>query len=49
MLFVAETDKGAYSYDARVSGVLSNILVEKGEYVDMESVVGIITSDGAEQ
>lgn len=49
VLFVAETDKGTYFYDTQVSGVLSKILVQRGEYVDMGSVVGIITSDGGEQ
>lgn len=48
VLFVAETDKGTYFYDARVSGVLTKILVPRGEYVNMRSVVGIITSDGDE-
>jgi hypothetical protein len=28
--------------------VLTKILVPRGEYVDMQSVVGIITSDGDE-
>jgi pyruvate/2-oxoglutarate dehydrogenase complex dihydrolipoamide acyltransferase (E2) component len=46
VLFVAETGVGTDFYDAKVSGVLSKILVQRGEYVDMQSVVGIITSDG---
>ena len=48
VLFVAETDKGTYFYDAKVSGVLSKILVKRGEYVAMGSVVGIITTDGGD-
>ena len=31
ILFVAETNKGTYYYNARVSGVVSKILVEKAE------------------
>ena len=48
VLFVAETDKGTYYYDAKVSGVLTRILVQRGEYVAMQTVVGIINIDGHE-
>jgi len=48
VLFVAETSKGTYYYEAKVSGVLSKILVRAGEYVDTQAVVGIITNDKEE-
>lgn len=46
VLFVAETSMGTYFYDSRVSGVLSRILVRSGAYIDIQGIVGIITSDG---
>jgi dihydrolipoamide dehydrogenase len=46
VLFVAETTKGTYNYESKVSGVLSKILVQSGEFIDTQGVVGIITSDG---
>jgi len=44
VLFVAETGMGTDYCEAEVSGVLSMISVVAGEYVAMQSVVGIITS-----
>lgn len=48
VLFVAETNKGTYYYEANVSGVLTQILVPAGEYISPGTVVSIITSDGGE-
>ena len=48
VLFVAETRKGTDYYEAKVSGVLSKILVVAGEFVDLPTFVGTITSDGEE-
>ena len=44
VLFVAETRKGTYYYQAKVYGFFSKILVRSGECVDTQGVVGIITS-----
>lgn len=43
VLYVIETTKATYYMEAKASGILSEILVPAGEYVDTPAVIGIIT------
>jgi pyruvate dehydrogenase E2 component (dihydrolipoamide acetyltransferase) len=42
VLYVIETTKATYYMEAKVSGILIEILVPAGEYVDTPAVVGLI-------